>query len=164
MPVLGAGEFKVQDHAIDTPALAGWRRAVLEHMPHMQTTRGAMTFCPGIDQLEIRFGFNRTFADRLPIARPASSRLELVFRRKEREFAAYTYVGAGFFIVPILSGKGALSAFLTGNAVGRLVEAIAPFFIRDGFPIESWFGVGIGTIRSFGFGHGFVEVRCCFCG
>ncbi len=125
--VLLSLRFKLQGHGIDTVAQARGRGAIVKYMTQVGITFRAEHFCPFHKETKVIFFGDRLIIHRLPIARPASTRIKLRLRGKQGRTAAHTIVGAFPLKIVIFTRKGPLGAMFAGNFVGLWGKLRLPF-------------------------------------
>ena len=95
----------------------------------MSSTVAAEYFCSFSEKSDIFFQDDMADIDRFDEARPACAGLEFSFGAKNRLSASCADISALIGAVPIFSGKGLFSPFLTEKMVLFLRKLLLPFFV-----------------------------------
>src|ERR1700678_1081609 len=127
--------FRVEVHrrAVQTIALTGPTRAIVEHVTQMAAAFAAMYFGTHHEQAAILCNADRTF-QRLEKARPAGAAFELRVRHEQ----VLATAAADEFAAPLLlierTCAGAFGAMLAQHRIlrGRQLRAPFLFSVRDG--------------------------------
>lgn len=152
--VVGRFGHEFQRGGIDTIAEARGFWAVGEDVAQVRVAAAAKRFGSHHPKGSIFFFGDDAVFDWLPITWPSRAGFKFMFGREQGQTTPDADIGSRLFIVPVFARKRLLGAFLTGDAIRGLVEALAPFFVGKGLPVEFGFGVGVGLLWGIGFGHG----------
>ena len=97
--------YEFQSHAIVTPALASGWRAILENMPLMASTAGAVVFDTEENERKILFSIDMP-RDRLGKTGPSAATVIFMSTFKQREIACCTHISAVSVFVIELAAAG----------------------------------------------------------
>src|SRR5579885_2955706 len=113
-------------HAIPQTRRAG---AVGKHVPQMRIAPAAYDLSTPHSIRPIVFRLDGILVNRSRKARPSRTRLELRVRLEQRIAATRAAIRTFIVVVPILTGEGALSAFLPSDVVLLRRQLPFPFLV-----------------------------------
>src|SRR5688572_20169899 len=121
---------EAQGGAVHAPALAGRRRAVVEHVAEMPAAAPAMSLGAGHEQGVVGPGADCA-GDRPDEARPAGAAVKLVLRAEDRETAAGAEEMAAAMLLVERAAAGALGALLAQHPELLGAQPAAPLLRRQ---------------------------------
>jgi len=131
--------LEFQCRGIDTIPQASWLWSVRKDVTKVCVTLATEYLCPPRKKAVVIGCSNIFVPARLPITGPAGSRIELRVRMEQFSAAANAVVHAVRLAVPVLTGKGSLGTFFSGDTELLRSEFLFPlvvFFSQRGIRID----------------------------
>src|SRR5262249_34335396 len=121
--------LEVEGSGVDAIAQPGGLGPVLEDVAEVRVAPAAMHLDPAHAVAVVRLDRNALFLRRLPEARPAAARIDLVMGAEQLGAATHAPVASLVVVVPVDAGEGRFRSLLAGNVklLGR--ELRPPFLV-----------------------------------